>query len=438
MKRILVLGAGKSATTLIDYLIDHAHQNQWQITIADRDVQQAIKKVEGRPEATAMELDIANEAMRYSAIKNADLVVSMLPAFLHIHAAKDCVATKTDLVTASYVSDEIMELDVAAKKAGILLMNEIGADPGIDHMSAMEMIDRLRHEGGTITSFQSYCGGLIAPESDTNPWHYKVAWNPWNIVRAGSGGADFLMNGKEYHRPYEELYHNATELEVLGYGTLAAYANRDSLKYIDTYALKNAHTVLRATLRHPDFMIGWSAMISLGLTDDNNEFDVTGLTFEQWFLKASKNIKGENLAEKLISISAGENAFFLIENLGITSNEKIEIKGEQSPGKVLQSIIVKQWELMDDDKDVLIFHHDIEYEIDGNSHQLESSMIIKGDNQTDTAMAKCVGLPMAIFIKLFLTTGFENLTGVQIPTMKQVYEPVLKELKQHGIFFEEK
>lgn len=438
MKRILVLGAGKSATALIDYLIGNAKEYGWLVVIADRDIELVEKKIEGRDNTEALAIDIMEAKDRETQIKRADFVISMLPAFLHIHVAKDCVANKTNLVTASYVSDEILQLHDEAQAAGILLMNEMGADPGIDHMSAMEIIERIRKQGGTVTSFQSYCGGLVAPESDTNPWHYKVAWNPWNIVRAGSSGADFLMNGTEYHRTYENLYKESNIVEVPGYGDLAAYANRNSLKYIDDYELVHAHTVLRATLRHPDFMDGWAAMIALGLTDDKNEFDITGLTFNQWFIKVTKKIKGDTLSEKIETIGSTKEVLVLLENLGVASEEKISLEGIQSPGKVVQSILVEKWKLEPEDKDLLIFHHDIEYEIDEDSYQLESSMIVKGTNQTDTAMAKCVGLPMAIFTKIFLTTGFDGLSGVQIPTVKQVYEPVLKELKTFGIEFEEK
>lgn len=437
MKRILVFGAGKSATALIDYLIENAGSHNWLVVIADRNLELVEKKIEGRKNAEALAIDILNAKERVEQIQQAHFVISMLPASLHIHVAKDCIAQKTDLVTASYVSEEINKLDQAAKDAGVLLMNEMGADPGLDHMSAMEMIERVRRQGGTVTSFQSYCGGLVAPESDTNPWHYKVAWNPWNIVRAGATGADFLMNGEKYHRTYENLYRESNIIEVPGYGSLAAYANRDSLKYIDDYNLKHAHTVLRATLRHPDFMNGWAALVDLGLTNDRNEFDVTNMTFKTWFMQVTKSIAGKSLSEKLNTIGLN-GALSLLENLEITSNEKINIEGVQSPGKVLQSILVKKWELEPTDKDLLVFHHDLEYEIDGDSYQLESTMLVKGENQTDTAMAKCVGLPMAVFTKLFLTNKIAGITGVQIPTMKKVYEPMLAELKKLGIEFEEK
>ncbi len=305
-------------------------------------------------------------------------------------------------------------------------------------MSAMEIIENVRSEGGEITSYQSYCGGLVAPESDNNPWHYKVAWNPWNIVRAGGGGADFLMNGESFHRKYQDLYKESNEVEVPGYGTLAAYANRDSLKYIDAYNLKHAHTVMRATLRHPDFIAGWSAVIALGLTYDGNEIVIDGLSYNEWFNMVTKDVKGDSLKAKLVTIGADERALDLIHWLEINTEEKIALSGSLSPAKVMQDVIERKWKLSPEDKDILVFHHDFEYEQDGDSKQLESTMILKGENQIDTAMAKCVGLPMAIFTKLFLTQGFKNLTGVHIPIMKQVYLPVLDELKTLGIAFTEK
>ncbi len=438
MKRILVLGAGKSATALIDYLIERAGKYNWQIMIADRNKSLVESKIEGRPNAEALELDINEPTKRGEEVQKADIVISLLPHFLHIHVAHDCVKYKTDLVTASYVSDEIRKLDQAAKDADIVLMNEMGADPGIDHMSAMELIDDIRSDGGKVTSFQSYCGGLVAPESDNNPWHYKVSWNPWNIVRAGGSGATFLMNEKKYHREYRHLYKECSSVEVDGYGTLSAYANRDSMKYKDDYELENAHTILRATLRHPEFVKGWAAVISLSLTDDQNAFDVSGMSLNEWMLIASKSIEGSSLEEKLNFIGADEIALGLIQFLEIDTNKKIELEGDQVPAKVMQKVIEEKWKLAAEDKDLLVFHHDIEYEQDGDSKQLESSLLVKGQNATDTAMAKCVGLPMAIFTKLFLTEGFKDLSGVQIPTMRSVYKPVLEELKEFGVEFKEK
>ncbi len=437
MKRILVFGAGKSSTALIDYFIENALAMQWLVVIADANLQSILKKIDGRASAEALQLDIFDEATRGEEIAKADFVISLLPPALHIHVAKDCVSLGTSLVSASYVSEEIQQLDYEAQKSGVLLMNELGADPGIDHMSAMEIIERLRDDGAEITSFQSYCGGLIAPESDTNPWHYKVSWNPWNIVRAGSGGADFLMNGNVYHRKYEQLYKESNLVDIPNYGTVAAYPNRDSLKYIDTYALKNAHTVLRATLRHPDFVEAWSLLIDLGITAEEPVIDIANRTYQQWFLETSKHIPGGNLQEKLMHLNASKKAIELIAYLQLNSLEPIPLEGKLPAGKVLQEIIERVWRLQPEDKDLLIFHHDIEYAISDHAHQIESTLTVKGDNAEDTAMAKCVGLPLAIFTKLFLTGEIKGLKGVQIPTDRLVYKPILAELKQFGILFEE-
>ena len=437
MKRILILGAGKSATALIDYLIEEAQQQDWQIIVADRNKELAESKIEGRAKASALEIDIMDAASRAKEVQEADFVISLLPPFLHIHVAHDCVKLKTNLVTASYVSDEIKELNDAAEEAGVLLMNEMGADPGIDHMSAMQLIDSIREDDGVVTSFQSYCGGLIAPESDTNPWHYKIAWNPWNIVRAGSSGADFVMNEKHFHRTYEQLYKKCSVVEVDGYGEYAAYANRDSMQYKESYSLENAHTILRATLRHPDFVKGWAAVVSLGLTSDSKKIDVTELSVKEWFTEATSSFAGYTLSEKLKTIQADPIAYELLQFLGFSSDERLTVSGVQVHARVLQSILEKKWELSPGDKDILIFQHDIEYEQDGDSKQIISSLVVKGENQTDTAMAKCVGLPMAIFTKLWLTGEISDLAGVRIPTMKKVYQPVLKELATNGIEFKE-
>ena len=261
MTNILVFGAGKSSSYLIRYLLEHAPKLFWQVTVADANINAAVEKVGRSDFGTAVQIDISDEKHRKRLIANANMVVSLLPPALHIIVAKDCLELKRHLVTASYVSDEIQALHRDARDAGLLFMNEIGLDPGIDHMSAMKIIHEVERLGGEIYSFKSYCGGLVAPESDNNPWHYKISWNPRNIVMAGKSGAEFQLSGFQKHLEYAHLFAEYEKIKIPGLGTLAAYANRDSMSYMELYGLHSVKTMLRATLRYESFCIGWNAVV---------------------------------------------------------------------------------------------------------------------------------------------------------------------------------
>jgi len=439
MTNILVFGAGKSSSYLIKYLLDFAPKYYWQVTVADSNLNAALAKIGDHSFGTAVQLDIHEELLRKRQISNADLVISLLPPSLHFIVAKDCIELRKNLITASYLSEEIKSLHVDARNAGLLFMNEIGLDPGIDHMSAMKIIDEIERLGADISSFKSYCGGLVAPENDNNPWHYKISWNPRNIVNAGKSGAHYLLSGFEKTVSYHDLYNDYESIPVAGLGNLAAYANRDSLSYKSYYGLEKVKTMLRATFRYEEFCLGWNTVIRLGLTQEDEKFDDHSLTYKEWFMKATEKSEGNTPIERITNITPREKELVvsLIDWLGLFADDKINLEKEMSSADILLQRIEEKWKMEENDKDMIVMRHEFEYARKSLQTRLSSTLIVTGEDKTYTAMAKTVGLPMAIFAKLFLTEKIKNLVGVQIPIMKDVYKPVLKELTSFGIEFTE-
>ena len=439
MTNILVFGAGKSSSYLIKYLLDCSLKQFWQVTVADSNLNAALAKIGDHSFGRAVQLDIHEDLLRKRQIGQADLVISLLPPSLHFIVAKDCIELRKNLITASYLSEEIKSLHIDARNAGLLFMNEIGLDPGIDHMSAMKIIDEIERLGADISSFKSYCGGLVAPESDNNPWHYKISWNARNILNAGKSGAHFMDNGIEKKFDYSDLFNQYELIKVPGLGNLAAYANRDSLNYRNYYGLEQVKTMLRATFRYEEFCLGWNTIIQLGLTTEDMKFTDAGLTYYDWFMYVTKAVEGNNPSDKIRNITPKEKDLVinLIDWLGLFNNDKINLAGEMSSADVLLQRMEEKWKIEDYDKDMVVMRHEFDYARKNIETRLSSTLIVKGEDKTYTAMAKTVGLPMAIFAKLLLTGKIKNLVGVQIPIMKEVYKPVLKELATFGIEFSE-
>jgi saccharopine dehydrogenase (NAD+, L-glutamate forming) len=441
MRNILIIGAGRSATSLIKYLLDKSQEEHIFITIGDLSEENARKFTQGHPNAKGILLDVLNDAQRQQAIKQADLVISMLPARFHIAAAKDCLAFGKHLVTASYVSKEMQALDAQAKAKGLVFMNEIGVDPGIDHMSAMQVIDRIRDGGGKIMLFESFTGGLIAPESDTNLWHYKFTWNPRNVVLAGQGGAaEFIQEGTYKYIPYHRLFRRTEFLDVEGYGRFEAYANRNSLKYRTVYGLEDVLTLYRGTMRRVGFSKAWNMFVQLGMTDDTYTIQHSeGMSYRQFvnlFLPYSPTDSVELKLRHSLKIDQDDLMWFMLEELDIFNAEKkLQIKNA-SPAQALQKILMDQWTLEADDKDMIVMYHKFGYELDGKKKQIDSNMVLVGEDQTYTAMAKSVGLPVAMAALRILNKQITT-PGVQIPITREVYEPILKELETYGIAFKE-
>lgn len=436
MHTVLVAGAGKSSTYLIQYLLSHAAQNKWKVIVADGDANAIAEKTDNSPYAEAAPIDITNPAQREPLVKRADIVVSLMPPHLHIHLAKDCLKFKKNLITSSYVSEELKAMDQEVKDAGLMFMCEMGLDPGIDHMTANKIIHSVHRVAGSIYSFKSYCGGLIAPESDNNPWHYKFSWNPRNIITAGLGGSKYLQNGKIVEIPYEKIFENNKKIKVDGLGSLAYYPNRDSLKYLDLYDIPDIKTFLRATLRYPAFSIGWDALIKLGMTTMEDSFDKKGQTLRSWLIAKSGCTQGDlkaAVAAKL-GVEADSTAITLLEWLGLFEEYPL-MPGTASSGEILLDLLLDKWSMASAEKDMVVMQHEIEYMHKGRKTKLTSTMVIKGENRERSAMAKTVGLPMGILARLVLNKKVTPPLGVHIPSMPAVYRPVLAELEDHGIEF---
>jgi len=439
MKRILVLGAGLSTPSLINYLLEHAASFDWQVKVGDFDEEIARKRVKDHPKGTAFQFDVFNDEQRAEEVKNADIVISMLPARMHFLVAKTCIRYKRDMVTASYVSKEVNEFHDEARENGILLLNELGLDPGIDHMSAMQIIDRIKGAGGKLMSFKSSTGGLVAPKFDNNPWNYKFTWNPRNVVLAGQGGAQFIKRGMYKYIPYHKLFSRVQTISIDGYGEFEIYPNRDSLKYRSAYGIDEIPTMFRGTIRRPGYSRTWNYLVQLGLTDDSfiieNSENLTYRDFTNSFLRYNKTKTVEEKFAEYLGIDPASHDIYKLRWLGLFKEEKTGLK-KATPAQILQKLLEKQWHLEPDDKDMIVMQHDFEYEKDKKFFKIVSSMAVEGKNNTDTAMAMTVGLPVAIGCKLILT-GKMAATGVQIPTLKAIYDPILEELAKYNILFKE-
>lgn len=436
MNSILIIGAGRSATVAIDYVLKHAKINNWQVTIADRDIALANDKVKNHNNGKALALDINNEANRQAMIGDADLVISLLPASMHHIVAKDCLALNKHLITASYVSDEMAELGKEARKKGLIFMGELGLDPGLDHMSALEKIDEIKAEGGKLNAFRSYTGGLIAPECDNNPWHYKFTWNPRNVVLAGRDTAQYLKNGNITYVPYPRLFNSYILTDIKGMGQWEVYANRDSLSYREIYRIEDVPNILRGTIRHKGFCEAWAALVKIGLTDTTftihnaNEMTYRQLT-ESFVYHEGRDIK--DAVADLIHHEVGSETMNKLEWLGLFDNTAITTK-EGTPADILLDLLLPKWSLDPNDNDMILMKHEFEYTLNGENRFATSTLIMKGDDSVYTAMAKTVGLPLAIFARLVMEKEITSV-DVQRPVVKEIYAPILRELENYDIKF---
>ncbi len=456
MKNVVILGAGRSSYALIDYLVEHSKENDWNIEVGDLDISLAQEKIKNNERATAFQFDVSNLESCREIAQRADLVISLLPAFLHAPVAEICVQESTSIFTASYVSPQMQNLDGEAKQKGLLLLNEIGLDPGLDHLSAMQVLDKIRfhnqsnndseNEKAEITAFRSFTGGLLAPESDNNPWNYKFTWNPRNVVLAGQGTAKFIQNHQYKYAPYHRLFSYCETIKSKEFARIneydtdykfEGYPNRDSLQYRSTYGLDDIPTMLRGTIRRDGFCKSWDIFIQLGMTDDSYKIENSDkLTYRQFANMFFKYDPFLSLEEKLRNnYNLSDSELKKWEYLGFFEDKKITLHNA-SPAQILQHLLEEKWSLDPKDKDMILMQHRIKYTYQGKSKELTSSLVVFGDDSKHTAMAKTVGLPLAIAARLFLT-GNLHLKGVQIPIHKEIYEPVLAELENHGIIFKE-
>lgn len=442
MRHILIIGAGRSASSLIQYLLNKSEEEKLHLTIGDLSLELAEKKTNNHPNAKALAFDIFNETQRQAEIQKADIVISMLPAHLHFEVAKDCIQFKKHMVTASYISEAMQSLDKAAKENNLVFMNEIGLDPGIDHMSAMKIIDEIREKGGKMLLFESFCGGLVAPESDNNLWNYKFTWAPRNVVLAGQGGAaKFIQEGTYKYIPYHKLFRRTEFLEVEGYGKFEGYANRDSLKYREVYGLEDILTLYRGTIRRVGFSRAWNMFVQLGMTDDtyliDNSETISNREFINLFLPYHPTDSVELKTRLTLGIEQDDIMWDKLLELDIFNEKKIVGLKNATPAQILEKILNDSWTLEKEDKDMIVMYHKFGYELNGKQTQIDSKMVCIGDDQTYTAMAKTVGLPVAM-ATLQILNGNITTPGVQLPLSKEVYLPILNELEEFGVKFYEK
>lgn len=442
MRNILIIGAGKSTAALMRYLQEKSEGEDLQLSIGDISLENAQKAAHHHSRSTAFSLNVFDKTAREEAVQKADIVISMMPARFHIKVAKSCLKFGKDLITPSYVSDEMWALEDKVKAKGLVFMNEIGVDPGIDHMSAMRVIDRIRKQGGKMISFESFTGGLVAPESDTNLWNYKFTWNPRNVVVAGQGGAaEFIQEGEYKYIPYHRLFRRTEFLDIEGYGRFEALANRDSLKYRSIYNLENIQTIYRGTLRRVGFSRAWNMFVRLGLTDDSFQMhkseDMSYRDFINAFLPYSPTDSVELKTRYNLKIDQDDIMWEKLEELDLFNpNKKIGIKNA-TPAQALQKILEEKWTLGPDDKDMIVMYHKFGYELEGKMKQIDSTLVYIGEDQTYTAMAKTVGLPVAMATLRILNKEIIT-SGVRRPIQADVYDPILAELEDYGLKFQEK
>jgi len=438
MKKILVLGAGRSATSLISYLLDQAQTFDWEILVADYALQLAEDKVNSHPKGKAIAFDINDEVQRGEVISNVDVVISMLPPRFHTTVAEECLNYSKHLLTASYVSEEMKELDKQAIKKGLLFLNECGLDPGIDHMSAKKVIDQIRKRGFELRAFESFTGGLLKPNKEVdNPWEYKFTWNPRNVVLAGQGNVKFIQEGRYKYIPYNKLFRRTEMIHIPGFGYFEGYANRDSLMYLDVYDLRGIQTLYRGTLRRPGFCKAWDVFVQMGATDDTYQMEaVSGMTHRQFinsFLSYNPNDSVELKLAHYLKLDIDGPEMHKMRWLGMFDDTKVELQ-KGTPAQVLEHILKKKWTIGDEEQDQIVMWHLFDY-MDGDQlKQVRSAMVANGEDATITAMAKTVGLPLGIATKLLLQGKIEA-RGVQIPITPEFYNPILEELETLGFSF---
>ena len=440
-RRVLVLGAGRSATALISFLLERAAKLQYHIIVADQSLDLAKSKIAGYPPslavATALEATRQEELVKL--VANADVAVSLLPPPFHPSVAAACLMQNTHLVTASYWTEDMMAKNQEVADKGLLFMGELGLDPGIDHMSAMALIDQIKNEGGFIRRFSSYTGGLVAPESDDNPWHYKITWNPDNVVGAGMGGAVFLEDRRIKYLPYHRLFRSYRQVNIQDWGMYEVYPNRDSTKYLKLYGLEGVDTLYRGTIRHLGFCDAWDVLVQLGIPDRTPLFSPKPTTNLGWLSSFLSKREIEALPGSLLKMMANPRASVIeqLKWLGIFDDSLLlQFEGLSSGFEWLKQLLLQKWAMAPADKDLVLMQHDITYELNRMTYELSSTMAYTGENAAETAMTKLVGLPLGVYVELLLDKKIQ-LKGVQIPTHPKVYQPVLEGLRPYHVVFKD-
>ncbi|MBR9859730.1 saccharopine dehydrogenase [bacterium] len=441
MKKVIVFGAGLSATYLIHYLEQNASALEIELHVVDLNEDLLNEKCSSDKTMKHVQ-SIKNVEFVQDLVKGAALVVSLLPASLHLQIAQICLKTGVHLATASYLSEEMKALNLQVEEENLIFLNECGLDPGIDHMSAMKLLNEIRAEGGKILEFESFTGGLVAPDCEDNPWRYKFTWNPRNVVLAAQGGAvRFIHNGNYKYIPYHRVFRRTEIVEIEGYGKFEGYANRDSLKYRETYGLEDVQTMYRGTFRRPGFSRAWNCFVMLGATDDSYEMEQSEIMsyrdFINSFLPYHPSDSVELKLRQYLNIFQDDvDLWEKLEYFDIFSHKKIGLKNA-SPAQILQKILQEKWSLSDDDRDMIVMWHKVVYELKGEKKCKESSLVTEGKDRSETAMARTVGTPLGIACKLILQGKIDQ-RGCILPITEDFYQPILAELESWDINFKEK
>ena len=441
MNNILVIGAGRSSSALIDYVCREAANHNWFITVADVDPNLAKDKIKNHKNARAIWLDVSKNNDRKDHLVRTDAVISLLPAHLHLEVAHDCIKFQKPFITSSYISREMYRLGDEARDRELVFTGERGLDPGLEHIAAKKRLDDIRAKGGKVVGFRSYGGGLVAPKFvKDNPWKFKFTWNPRNLVLMGQGTAQYLEKGKKKYIPYHRLFQSYKMVNIEGIGEFEAYANRDSLLYKNIYGLKEVPNIYRATLRYPGFCEGWNALIQIGLTDGSYPIlDSEKMSFHEWMEAYLGDEPGGSVKERMankLGVSPFSKVMKQLEWLGLFSKRRIKFS-RATPALLLETVLLDKWSLKAKDQDLILMQHEYDYILEGERKTLISTLELKGENGRDTALAKVVGLPMAILLKKVMTGEIKEL-GMGVPMQKTVYEPLLKELEEYGIIFKDK
>ena len=437
-KSVIILGAGRSATSLINYLLDVSERKGFSVNIGDLETENVKSRF---PKAHAFHFDVEEQAQAKNLIKEADLIISMLPAHLHIKVAVFCAELGINLLTASYLNEDIKALDGQFKAKNACCIMELGLDPGLDHMSALKVLNKIKSAGHTLTGFETFTGGLLAENTEAeNPWNYKFTWNPRNVVMAGNGTVKFLQEGRFKYIPYHNLFRRTEVIYVPGHGYFEGYANRDSLKYLELYNLQGINTLYRGTLRRPGFCKAWDVFVQLGATSDEYQMEsVDVMTHRQFinsFLRYNPHDSVELKLAHYLNLGLESEEMYKLKWLGIFEEELVGLK-KGTPAQILEHILKKKWTLNRKDRDMIVMWHKFNYLDNNRPKEIQAHMVVNGDDEVNTAMSKTVGLPLAICTEMILDGSLE-IRGVHIPTLPTIYKPILSRLDEMGFEFIER
>jgi saccharopine dehydrogenase-like NADP-dependent oxidoreductase len=430
MKKVLILGAGMVSKPIVVYLLNKGYR----VTLGDLDQSKAQAIIDNHDNGRAISFDVKNESALSQLVQEHDITVSLLPWVFHPKVANYCLEYKKNMVTTSYVKPQMLALDAKAKEAGVIFLNEIGLDPGIDHMSAMRIIDHIHSKGGEVEEFYSFCGALVAPEVEKNPFNYKFTWAPKGVVMAGNNDGKYLLKGKTIAVPTEDLFKNPIKIHCCDVGEMEVYPNRDSLPYIDLYGIPEAKTMMRGTFRYSKWCEVIDAFKKIGLLGCD-KMSMQNLTHAQMLAKLIGANSSDNIKQKVsdfLAVATNSNPIVALEWLGLFSDTNIG-REEDSPFEVVSDIMIDKMMIKEDERDMVIMQHTFVASYpDGNKEVIRSRMLDFGTLKTDTSIARTVALPAACAVEMILENKIQA-KGVHIPVTPEIYNPILDTLEKLDI-----